>query len=413
MGIFSFLKPKSETPPNTYLILDLGTSAIKCLIVKNSITDRKGFIIGYGTHSLPPNSNLAGQILDIHAYTDAVSLAIDKAVNLAGQKPINTITGLAGPKIINHINQQKFTRSKPQQKITTDELQIIFRQIESQSRKIINSQQNANHVELINAAILKITIDDTEITNPLDFTGKDLNITYFVSYAPSLQLNALQSVIDECKLNLVSIINEPYSLVKSIDQQNYLYKNSLFIDIGDDLTNISQISAGQIIHVGSYQSGGRQFTNLLAENLSVSHAKAEQYKLDYCSELLSAETEKEFSQLFIPQAQIFLDNLNQYLSSQLTNFDINHIFISGGSSLLPEIKHKIQSELPKQKYFSNIPEIHHFSPIEIEDIVDKTGLIKDTTQITSVCLAKMGLNFSDQDSQFEKIVKKLMRTLRT
>lgn len=418
MGLFSFIKPQTDNKTQKhYLALDLGTETVKCLIVKNVFSDHKGYIIGMGEQSLPTNSNLAGQILDIHAYVDTIQSTIDKATILAGLKPNDVIAGLSGPKLVNQINQQSFTRSKPQQKITAEELQIIFRQVENQSKKTLRSlpatRKPQDQLELVNAAILKIMIDGVEVQNPLDFTGRELDITYFVSYAPSIQLNALQSVIDECKLNLVSIINEPYSLLKSFDISNHYYKNSLFIDIGGDLTNIGIVQNSHIIHVGSFQSGGRQFTNLLAENLSVSFKKAGQYKLDYSHQLMSQETEQEFNSLFASQAQKWLSCFMDYITKLEVKPNPSRIFVCGGGSLLPEIKAILKNELNQQKIFKNNPNIHYLKPIDLENIIDKTTFIKSSSQITPLCLSKIGLKFSAYDNPFEKMIKKLIQTLRT
>lgn len=418
MGLFSFIKPKTDNKTQKhYLAMDLGTETVKCLVIKNVFSDHKGYIIGAGEQSLPTNSNLAGQILDIHAYVDTIQNAIEKAVTLSGLKPNDVIAGISGPKIINQINRQTFTRSKPHQKITTEELQIIFRQVENQSKKTLRSLQTTGKIhdqlELVNAAMLKIMIDGVEVQNPLGFTGRDLDITYFVSYAPSIQLNALQSVIDECKLNLVSIINEPYSLLKSIDAGNHFYKNSLFIDIGGDLTNIGLIQDGQISYVGSFQSGGRQFTNILAENLSISFKKAEQYKLDYSHNLMSEETEQEFKSLFLPQSEKWLSTLLDYLNNLELDLNVSQIFVCGGGSLLPEIKSLLKNKLSPQKIFKANSDLHYLKPTDLENIIDKTTYIKSSSQIVPLSLGKIGLKFSAYDNPFEKMIKKLMQTLRT
>lgn len=414
MGLFSFLKPKNNNQAQKhYLALDLGTETVKCAIVRNSFLDQKGFILGYGEGSLPAHSNLAGQILDIHAYFDATQIALDKAIALSGVKPPDVIAGISGPKINHQITQQRFSRVKPQQKITAEELQIIFRQVENQSKKTLRTFRDPDQLELINAAILQVTIDGVDVVNPLDFTGHELNIAYFVSYAPILQLNALQSVLDECKLNLVSIVNEPYCLLKSFDSTSHLYKNSLFIDIGGDLTHVGLIDSSQIRHASSFPGGGRQFTNLLAKNLTISYKKAEQYKLDYSAELLASETEQQFSQLFSPLARQWFSSLVDYLENIIDDYHPEHIFLSGGSSLLPEIKRIIKFELPRQDFFTARPEVHFLHPVDLENIVDKTTLIKSPAQIMPLCLAKMGLNFFSYDNPFEKMIKKLMQTLRT
>lgn len=420
MGLLSFFNNvfNNKLQQNHYLVIDIGGRSVKCLIVKIATELNRGFIIGSGRAEFSFDCVQSGQIIDIHQVSDQTASAFDQAISMAGIKPINALAGITGPNVISQINQVSCQRKNPKSKITASELQGIFQDIQRQSKiqvqQTIRKEKNiAVEIELINAAVIDILIDNTPVKNPLDFTGQILQISIYNSFAPIMSINAVQSVIDELKLNLISIINQPYALAKSFNPDQYQFKDSIFIDIGDDTTDIAINLQGKLLGTRCFDFGGRHFTEVLADSMDIPLAKAEQYKIDYGNNLLSVETEQELRDLFYSPAQQWL----KLLIKSLLSFDKNNLphklFLCGGGAKLPDILHVLSSNWHDQLSLSTRPAIKQIHSIDIENIVDKTSELNTISDIPSLCLASMGLKFNHYDSTGESMLKRIMQTIRT
>lgn len=400
------------------MVLDIGTTMIKCLIIKIDPAQSKGYVLGVGHAELSIDDVLLGQIINIHSVSDQAANAIDQAVQLAGIKPKNIVCGLSGPAVISQTTSVLYNRTRPNQKITTKEFHDIFTHLLNESKhQIIKKQKNisspSQELELINAAILELTIDDIVIKNPLDFTGRTLKFNIYQSFAPIMQIGALQSVADDLKLNLISIVNQGYALAKACDPTKYQYRNSLLIDIGGDITDIAIYIDGQLINTLCVPSGGNIFTRQLAKIMDTSHSKAEQYKKDYSENLLTEETEKQINNLFAPLAQEWLDNVIFHLKKLSLDSYPEKIYICGGGASLKEIQQAILlSNFPKELSLVS-PSLKIMHLIDIESIVDKTTFMKNQTDIGSMAIANFGLQISDIESVSESIIKNIIQTLRT
>ncbi|MFA4930703.1 MAG: ethanolamine ammonia-lyase reactivating factor EutA [Patescibacteria group bacterium] len=416
MGLFSFLQSK-KTDDENFLVLDIGSNTIRALIVKIEAENDKGYVVGYGHEGLPFNNISYRQITNISAVVNKAALAIEKAANLAGEKPINVVAGLSGPLLISGLGQAVHHRLKPAQKITPAELQTIFTQIQNQNKqeqiaKLAKNKTNYQ-IELVNAAITQVFIDDMPVENPINFIGREIVIKFYYSYAPLRQIGALQSVIDELKLNLVSVINESYAMSKAIDISHYQYHDSILIDIGGDTSNIACIQKGQLIFTACINTGCRCFIEALAKEMDISPAKADQYIKDYSDDLLADETKHQFNQLFHPVAQKWRDKLATELAKHdLTEYP-RKIYIYGGGAMIPEIPQILSQPWSKPINFTNQPTVKMIHPIDIEKIVDKTTHIKNSLDINALSLATLGLKFSNADSPREKFIKRVMQTIRT
>ena len=396
------------------MVLDIGTEEVKSIIIKQNPNDEKGYIAGYGKSQLNPEDTSNGIITNINSVAEKANSAIEKAVQLSGYKPDRIISGVSGTEIISTINKISYHRKKPTQKISTQEFQTIFTQIQKESRQKLISQlrsQNKNtEIELINAAILSVKIDDKTIINPVNFTGENLIIEFYSAYAPVFQINALQSVIDELKLNLISIFNHPFALTHAIDIKQYQYRNSLLVDIGGEITNIAFINDGIVLHTDCFSFGSRQFTQALAKEMDISFQKADQYKTDYAGGLLTQDTENSLNPIFRPLAELWIKQLKSKISQY--NLRPRKIYACGGGTLMPEIKEILLSDWYKDIAEYTRPVVKFIHPVDIEKLIDKTTFIKTPKEIPILALASVGLKLHDSESASQKIINKVVQTLR-
>jgi hypothetical protein len=72
-------------------------------------------------------------------------------------------------------------------------------------------------VRLVHAAIVEMKIDGYPVSNPIGFTGSQLELAVFNAFAPMVHLGALQSVAHRLGLQLMGVIAEPYAVATCLD----------------------------------------------------------------------------------------------------------------------------------------------------------------------------------------------------
>ena len=409
MSILSFLKKKNKNK-GSFLVLDIGSHSVKTLIVRPDQANNKATILGAATQELGHGDVKHGQILNIFPVVEKTSIAIDKATQLAGFQPDYVIAGISSPKIINQVNEIIHERKKPESKISPNELSSILDASQKQIKNEILGEDSLNNdIELINASVLQTQIDDVEVKNPLDFIGKVINLKLYSSFAPCMQINALQSVADNLKLNLISTVNQTFALYKSLTDE-MKKKNAIIIDIGEDLVNLLVVKDNTIFFSKTIPIGGSEFTKVLSKELDVTHSKANQYKSDYADNLLTDETSQQIKEFFDPKIENFNEEILALIQKNIDKGYPQNVYFTGGGALLPGLIDNFKIKYDKINKVDN--KVSILKPSSITEIDDQTGVVNTTQYISALSIVKLGMQFGDYDSTISNFIKKLYQTLR-
>lgn len=210
-------------------------------------------------------------------------------------------------------------------------------------------------VSLPNSAVFTVVIDmplmtDTELSTAIPFEAKKYiplpfsevvlswSIVYKNETARTLKvlLIAVPKQIQESYIKLFSQVGleleiieiEALSLIRSLVTDPK--ENSVIIDIGAKSTGLNVVSNGILQMTRNLNIGGDTITDKLAQSLSISPARAEQFKREFG---LSKET-------FIPEAikpimQTIKNEVKQLLSVYTShNLTINKLVLVGGGANL-------------------------------------------------------------------------------
>ncbi len=406
MSILSLIKGKNKNN-NSFFVLDIGDFSVKCLIVKSDTGREHVNIVGYASEEINPGDVFQGQIVNIHPVVEKTAIAIDKAVYQSGFKPEYIIAGINGTQVVNQTNEIIHTRKNPKQKISSSELSEILNASQQQIKKdILQQGKYSTEIELINASVLETKIDDVAIKNPLDFIGQNIIFKLFSSFAPSIQINALQTVADNLKLNLITTVYQPFAYFKTLKNIH----ECIVIDIGENLTSILIVKNNEIVESHTLPIGSSKFTRKLADNLEVNVIKANQYKIDYANDFLSADTTRAILTLFSQPISKFNQKILNHIRKIIVKGYPTKILFTGGGSLLPGIIENFTNEYHKINKKDNqigIIDINYF-----DDLIDQTNCIQDTSAMPAIAIAKLGTQFGDYDNTISNFIKKLYQTLR-
>ncbi|MFH0912574.1 MAG: cell division FtsA domain-containing protein [Patescibacteria group bacterium] len=396
-----------------YIVLDLGTENIKCLVVQNS--DHQSHILGKGQVPHRLGTMRGGMVINIPEAGADVKQAIAMATTQAGVTPKKLVMSLSGDLVKSLVTTVHYHRTRPESHINANELKNVvykaqwkaFEQIRSMIGK--DQEESSPGVKLINTTIVDTRIDGYKVANPINFQGGVVTLSIFNAFAPLVHLGANQAIADELGMDLLSVVAAPYALAKSLLVDNPEF-SAVFVDVGAYLTDVAVVNEGGIMGMQNFALGGQAFTRSLAAKLKVPPEQAEQIKLDYSQGLLDKRSEKKISGLLKEPAKLWAQGLAESLD-EFSHLDVlpNKIFIAGGGAALPEIK----SVLLSKSWAAQLPFIKKPYPVVIEPtdiahMVEENQVTIDVGDTVALGLAHLTLNLANQDDTMGDILRRIV-----
>jgi cell division protein FtsA len=253
--------------------------------------------------------------------------------------------------------------------------------------------------------ILHITTTGTEIggmpvNSLIGYSGKDVKLHFYSSFAPKTYVEALKKVASSLGLDLLAIVSQPFSVARAFSGSSDSDFNAIFIDIGGGTTDIAVVEKGNITETKMFSFGGRVFTKEIAKLLNLEYRYAEQRKIKYTEKDLTPQLSKKIQTICYNTAKLWMKTLKAALES-CDDVDVfpSQIYLCGGGALLPEMK-EVMLEFPWKQLlpFSLVPQVKLFKPEMLSSINDSSGKLKNIYDITPASLAKFAY-----DLEMEKL----------
>lgn len=417
MSLFSKLFSGSNS--EYYLALDIGTEVAKALVFQVNLKAKDATVIGVGKEHQKKGNMQSGAVSDISGTIETCQIAISKALENAKIKKVKkAIVGIAGELVKGTTTTVHYERGNSDSRIDFPELKNIIQKVQEKAYERIQEQISWEtgqdiDVKLINAAIVDVRIDGYQVTNPIGFQGKDVSISIFNAYAPMIHLGALQAVADELRIDLLSIAAEPYAVARSVDYDDALDFNAIFIDIGGGTTDIAVVRNGGLEGTKMFAFGGRAFTKKLAQELRIDFDEAEELKIKYAQGKLGDDVSSKVEQILQSDCAVWLNgvelSLDEFASSDVLPAKI---LLCGGGSGLPGIKKALMSKDWAHKLpFAKTPVANYLQPSDVVRIKDATNELKNPQDVTPMGLANLVLDFTDEEKIMAGILRRVMHTM--
>ncbi len=408
MGLFGGKKKQGD---NWAISLDIGTEYVKCLIFE--AIDGEGHVRGVARAHQKLSDMHGGGVTDIHGVAANCEKAIEEAANMAQKLPEKVIVGIAGELVKGSTTNVKVKRLKPQTQIQLSELQDIVNQVQAEAFQqaraelIEETGQEEIDVQLVNAAIVSVVIDGYKVSNPLSYQGKELSVNVYNAFAPIVQLGALETVVRELGLELLSVTAEPYAVARCLNEESTEFA-AIFVDIGGGTTDVAVVRNGGVEGTRMFAIGGRAFTKRVSAVLGESFQDAEASKLAYSAGTLEKEKEALVKHALSGDVKVWLSAL-QIALEDFGSGDLlpSKILLCGGGSNLPEIKDSLIKEnwtegLP----FGRKPEVQFIKPSDVTSMIDETKSLKDISEVTPLALGNVALDLVGDSGILESLMKK-------
>jgi cell division protein FtsA len=393
---FKFLRKRSDYYRH-FTVLDIGTDLIKVLVIRRDGQD--GEVLGVAREPQAPAAMSGGAIADLESVIQSCNRALEAAEDMARTVPGQVVVGVAGELIKGFSSTIAYPRENSQSRVRAGEitsmLQMVQRRALREAQHLLEMERSYGQLEarLVHAAITNVKVDGYPVTNPVGFTGKNLDLTVFNTFAPMTHIDAIGSVVRELDLELAGAVAQPYAVARACASEETWGEGGLFVDIGGGTTDVALIRDGGVEGTRMFNLGGRAFTRRLALAFGLSYEEAEARKLRHAEGLLSPEQHRQVSELLSADAEVLLQGLALSVKELSRGERLPaSIFLCGGGSLLPEltlemVKNTWAAGLP----FPREPKIRHLVPADVRNVNDTTGLLTSPQDVAPLSLANHAL----------------------
>ena len=417
MGLFGGKKVNKRQA----IALDIGTEFVKALVFR--IEGDKAVVMGSGRQRQKLSDMQGGRVTDISGVIKNCEEALDRACSEAGIFPKQCVIGIAGELVKGTTTTVYYKRENSKERIMVKELREIITEVQEKSFEKTRSElawetgHSEIDVKLVNSAVVDVKIDGYKVTNPVGFQGRDIQVGIFNAFAPIVHLGALQTIAEGLNLDLLSIAAEPYAVAQCVGSEDSAEFSSIFIDIGGGTSDIAVVRAGGVEGTRMFAIGGRVFTKSIADMLDLTFPEAEKLKIDYSNGKIreNSKIHEKISQALKNDCEVWIAGVELALE-EFSSVDLlpSKILLCGGGSLLPDIK----TYLEKKSWIKNLPfakqpKVDFIKPSSVHSIVDETGKLIGSQDITPMALANLAIDLAGEPNVVEGILDKIVDGIRS
>jgi cell division protein FtsA len=379
-----------------------------------------GVVRGVGRQRQGLSHMQSGTVSDIDAVVANCRKALDEAEQMAGLRPGSAVIGIAGELVKGTTSIRTVRRDQPQTPLTQPELERIVQRAQSEaldeaeSRIAWESGVERMEVRLVHAAIVEMKIDGYPVSNPIGFTGSQLELAVFNAFAPMVHLGALQSVAQRLGLQLLGVIAEPYAVATCLDPGELGDAGAVFVDIGGGTTDVALVRHGGIAGTKMLALGGRAFTKGLAERFGLSFTRAEMLKLAASADELPESVPAESLQDALAEDAAVWRRGVELMVSDLADGELlpARVYLCGGGAELPQVAEVLgQDDWWRRLPFARKPLVAALRPAEVAGLRDATASLVTRQDVTPMALAHQALILDSQSSATDRAMRQAVRTL--
>lgn len=416
MGIFDFLKSNKQNS-NTAISLDIGTEFVKTIIFK--VENDKVVVLGTGKQRQKLTDMQSGTVTDIHGVIKNCEVALERAAEQSKMLPEQVIMGIAGELVKGTTTTIRYTRPKPRNKITMNELKDIIARVQrrafDRARSILSWEAGIAEldIKLVNAAIVDVRIDGYKVNNPIGFQGKEVQIGVFNAFAPIVHLGALQTIAQSLELDLLAIAAEPYAVSRCLGPDEGAEFSAIFIDIGGGTTDIAVVTSGGVVGTKMFALGGRAFTKRISQVIGLPFSEAEKLKIKYSKGELKGKQKDQVQKALKTDCEVWTEGVELTLS-EFKGIELlpSKIYLCGGGSSLPDLVNTIENKKWSKKLpFARKPKVAHIDPKNITTVLDDTKSLRNPQDVTPMAMATLAIELVGEEQVVDGILNSVVRTI--
>lgn len=399
---FSFTGNK-EKNGRPFLVLDLGTEAVKLLICQTfAEKPAKTFVFGFslkyfeGSYSsFDSNFNVEKiKKIILESFNESQQMLCFSAASkelkerVARQKKWEVLVTLSPDILKSRISSQIFEREKTKEKITRTEEKIIREKICKEACKEISEKFAketgilASDIHWVSAKIVGTKIDGYKISSSYNYEGKDLEYKVMATFLPESYFDKIKNIVEENNWKIMDITSGVEALPSLCCENG---NDGIFFDIGGEITQISFVKSGAITEIAEFDKGGKGFSKILSKTLGIDEENARILKEEYSQKILSAGGLKKIKDILTREQKIWYEALASKIEETGARMILSsNVFLFGGGAMLSETQECLTGgkavEFGLLPIFDS-PDLKVFSPADLKGIQDTTKNLKSPQYI--------------------------------
>ena len=250
--------------------LDLGTTKV-CAVIAEQV-DNNLNILGFG---VAPSEGLnRGLVANISKTAEAITEAMNIALNRAGLQVKEVNVGVAGEHITSLRHRNYVTISNPEKEISQQDLDRLRADV--QTIRIPSDRQ------ILHIIPEEYSIDHQGgIEDPIGMCGSRLEAVNHVVLASIPAIQNIKKSVERAGYFVKDYVLQPIASSFAVLEDNEKDLGVLLIDIGGGTTDIAIFHRKSIKHTKVIGVAGNQVTNDIRETLGIVTADAEKLKKEH------------------------------------------------------------------------------------------------------------------------------------
>jgi len=328
---FSFFKEKQD---KVFLVLDIGTEAVKALIVKKDKSEN--IVLAASIQYFERFGVFDSKDFD----KDLIKKAILKSIECLLQnfpadfKNLPILLTLPPNIFKARVISQLFERDNPEKRISELEKKNICQQVLRTAKEKISKDFASNsgilpsEIHWISLKILGIKIDGYSVSELSGYEGRNLDFKILATFLPRYYLENIKSIFRDLDIGVSQLIHIAENLSRLFREKQ---TDAVFIDVGGEVSQIFLVKKSGLEEISDFAIGGRIFSQVIAGKLGITEDSARILKERYSQKLLTPEAEKKIKEILLSE------KINWQKSLRLEFLSLP-VFLFGGGCLVPEIQ---------------------------------------------------------------------------
>lgn len=264
----------SEEKLSYFVGLDIGTTAVRCVVGELSGDSQLPSIIGFAEAS---NTGMRkGNVTHVDEVAQAVIAAVGEAERMSGREIKAATININGAHIQGINSKGVIAISSTDREVTVDDRLRV-----EEAATIVQLPANK---DIIQVFAKNYRLDGQgNIKDPVGMHGVRLEVDTHILVASTPALKSLDQVLEKAELQPAHRTVSTLAAAETVLDRQQKESGVAVIDIGAATTNVIVIEDGEIEHIAVIPMGGTHITNDLAICLKTDLDIAELVKIKYAS----------------------------------------------------------------------------------------------------------------------------------
>lgn len=262
--------------PEHYIGLDVGTSAVRCVVGRIDNTSENPKIVIVGSGQSENTGMRKGLIVHLEEVVGAIHSAVVDAERMAGIRIESATVNINGAHVSGIDSKGVIAISAANREITVED--------KIRAEEAATIVQLPSNREIIQVFPKNYQVDGHEsIKDPVGMRGVRLEVDTHIVTVATPNLRSLNAALEKANLYPLHYTVSGLAAAEALMTRKQKEAGTLAIDIGASTTNIAVIEDGEVQYVAIIPLGGNNITNDLAIGLKVDLEIAEQVKLKHAA----------------------------------------------------------------------------------------------------------------------------------